>query len=79
MLCLVFAFQTKNYQANTKFAIVYANEINIQSEPNLRSETVFKLHEGTKVQVMDVVEDWKQIKLTDGKTGWIPRKVLKEI
>ena len=79
MLCLVFAFQTENYQANTKFAIVYANEINIQSEPNLRSETVFKLHEGTKVQVMDVVEGWKQIRLTDGKTGWIPRKILKEI
>lgn len=79
VLCLIFAFQTESYNANTHFAIVYNNEIAIQSEPNLRSETLFKLHEGTKVQVLDNVDDWKKIKLTDGKTGWMPQKGLKEI
>ena len=79
LLCLIFAFQTESYKTNTKFAIVYDSETAIQSEPNLRSETLFKLHEGTKVQILDVVDDWKQIKLTDGKTGWMPKKGLKEI
>lgn len=79
VICLIFAFQTESYKANTTFAIVFTSETAIQSEPNLRSETLFKLHEGTKVQVMDIVDGWKKIKLTDGKTGWIPKKELKEI
>ena len=79
LFSLLFAFQTENYLHKTKFAIVFSEEINIQSEPNLRSEVLFKLHEGTKVQVLDVIEDWKEIKLSDGKTGWIPRKVIREI
>ena len=79
VFCLIFAFQTESYKANTQFAIIYSNEVAIQSEPNLRSETLFKLHEGTKIQVLDIVDDWKKIKLTDGKIGWMPKKELKEI
>ena len=79
VLCLIFAFQTESYKTNTQFAIIYSSEVAIQSEPNLRSETLFKLHEGTKVQVLDIVDDWKKIKLTDGKIGWMPKKELKEI
>ena len=79
LLCLIFAFQTESYKANTNFAIVFASESTIQSEPNLRSEKLFKLHEGAKVQVLDNIDDWKQIKLTDGKTGWIAKTELKEI
>ena len=64
----------------TPILLLYTHsEVAIQSEPNLRSETLFKLHEGTKVQVLDIVDDWKKIKLTDGKTGWMPRKGLKEL
>lgn len=79
VICLIFAFQTESYKTNTTFAIIFASETAIQSEPNLRSETLFKLHEGTKVQVLENVDDWKKIKLTDGKTGWMPQKELKEI
>jgi SH3-like domain-containing protein len=39
--------------------------------PNLRSTEAFVLHEGTAVQVLDTVENWKKIKLSDGKTGWV--------
>ena len=67
LLCLIFAFQTENYKANTQFAIIYSSEVAIQSEPNLRSETLFKLHEGTKVQVLDKVDDWKKLSLQMGK------------
>jgi len=29
------------------------------------------LHEGTKIIVLDMVDNWKKIKLVDGKIGWI--------
>ncbi len=74
-----FAFTQYNYIKNNQFAIIFAQETTIKSEPNLRSEEVFELHEGTKVQVTETVNDWKKIKLADGKIGWIPKTDLKEL
>ena len=75
----VFAFATEKYKQNNQYAIIYSAEVRIQSEPNLRSEQLFKLHEGTKVQVLEIVDNWKKIRLTDGKIGWIPKKDIKEL
>ena len=58
-------------------AIVFAKETLVKSEPNLRSTESFKLHEGTKVQILDTVNNWKKIKLADGKTGWISKQDIK--
>ncbi len=64
---------------NTKFAIVFAKESQVKSEPNSRSEQAFLLHSGTKVQILETLDDWKHIKLADGKTGWLPREDVKEL
>lgn len=79
LFSLIFAFQTKNYKTKNSFGIVFSKEVNIKSEPNLRSETLFKLHEGTKIKIVDNVEGWNKIKLSDGKIGWMPLKELKKI
>lgn len=76
---ITFAFKQYNYIQNHKFGIIFAQESKVKSEPNLRSEEVFQLHEGTKVQITDAVNEWKKIKLTDGKIGWIPSSDLKEL
>jgi tetratricopeptide (TPR) repeat protein len=60
-------------------AIVFASESAVKSEPNLRSNEVFVLHEGTKVQVLDTVNNWKKIQLIDGKIGWIVAEDVKEL
>jgi len=80
LIALIFAFQKYDYDQKDKPAIVFAQESEIKSEPNLRSEIAFKLHEGTKVQVIEIYnENWTKIKLTDGKTGWIPSQDIKEL
>lgn len=79
---LFFAFNKYDLDKNNKPAIVFSQEALVKSEPNLRSEETFRLHEGTKVLILDTVNNWKKIKLTDGKTGWISSdaiKALKEI
>lgn len=76
-IALAFAFHKYNLVQLNKPAIVFAQESQVKTEPNLRSEIAFKLHEGTKVQVLDTVNSWKKIKLTDGKTGWIPDEDIK--
>ena len=76
-VALGFAFHKEDVMLKDQPAIVFAEESKIKTEPNLRSEEAFKLHEGTKVQVLDTVDDWKKIKLSDGKTGWIVAQDIK--
>lgn len=77
LMALFFAFQKFNLDQNDQPAIVFAQESQIKTEPNLRSEEAFRLHEGTKVQVLESLKDWQKIKLSDGKTGWIPKDDIK--
>ncbi|WP_431132719.1 tetratricopeptide repeat protein [Psychroserpens mesophilus] len=77
IVSLVFAFHKFKLVSNDQPAIVFAQQTTIKSEPNLRSTEAFVLHEGTKVQVLDTVSDWKKIKLSDGKTGWIMNDDIK--
>ncbi len=68
---IYFAFHQDNYLKNNQEAIVFVNEVTIKSEPLDKGENIFLLHEGTKVVVLETVDNWKKIKIADGKVGWI--------
>lgn len=68
----------KNRLLNEKPAIVFAEAIEVKSEPKKLSTTAFMLHEGTKVYVIESVANWKKIQLTDETTGWVIESALKE-
>ncbi len=70
-ITLTLAFHKYNLDKNDNPAIVFVQESKVKSTPNARGEEAFRLHEGTKVQVEETYNDWKKIKLTDGKTGWV--------
>lgn len=78
-LFLAFAFQRQAMDKKDKPAIVFAQEAQVRTDPNLSGEESFRLHEGTKVQVLDTISNWKQIQLTDGKTGWVISDDIKEL
>ncbi|MBT8261076.1 MAG: tetratricopeptide repeat protein [Flavobacteriaceae bacterium] len=80
VFCLFFAFQNFNLEKNDKPAIVFAKKSQVRTEPNLRSENAFFLHEGTKIQMLEIYnEDWVKIKIADGKTGWIVSEDIKPL
>ena len=71
------AFQKESLDKKDNPAIVFTQESRVKSEANKTSEEVFRLHEGTKVQVLETYEDWNKIQLSDNSTGWIPSKDIK--
>ncbi|AUP79651.1 SH3 domain-containing protein [Flavivirga eckloniae] len=79
LLCvsLAFAFHKYNLDKKDNPAIVFEQESKVKNDPNPRSEEAFRLHEGTKVQVLESYNDWKKIRLSDGKTGWVNSKDIK--
>ncbi len=77
VISVVFAFiQYQDFNAD-KPAIIFADEIGIQAEPNTASDEVFVLHSGTKVNVLEELNDWKKIRIANGKTGWVISKNLR--
>ena len=79
LLCisLAFAFHKYNLDRKDNPAIVFVQESKVKSDPNSRSEESFRLHEGTKIQVLETYNDWKKIKLSDGKMGWVNSEDIK--
>jgi len=73
----VFAIKEYSYAQTNVDAIIFALKTDIKNAPTLNSENVFTLHEGTKVKVLDTVDNWKKIKIADGKIGWIIASELK--
>ncbi len=74
-----FAFRNQLYMKNNREAIIFATEAEVMNAPTTTSEAYFELHEGTKVTVLESLDNWKKIRIADGKIGWIEEKDLKEI
>ena len=73
------AISEKDHYEREKPAIVFAEIVLVKSEPQSASNTVFTLHEGTKVFVLETLDSWKKIQLTDGTEGWIEKKAIREV
>lgn len=79
LLAVSSAITEKNHYERERPAIVFAEMVLVKSEPQNASNTVFTIHEGTKVFVLETVENWKKIQLTDGTEGWIEKSAIKEV
>ncbi len=73
-------FKIYNVQTTIEFGIVYNDVIEVNFEPNEKSEVLFEIHEGTKVEVIENFDtDWLKIKLSNGQTGWVIKNQIKII
>ena len=79
LISVSFAFQNYKTVQNNRSAIIFTSKVEIKNSPSTSSEEVFELHEGTKVLILDELDNWKKIKIADGKIGWIYEDDLKEI
>jgi tetratricopeptide (TPR) repeat protein len=68
---MVVTYNQYNFSKKEVYAIIFSEKTEVKNGPTLSSENIFTLHEGTKVKVLDEVDNWKKIKLVDGEIGWI--------
>lgn len=64
-------FQLLQAQRAGNTAIVFTPSVTIKSSPSETGTNLFVLHEGTKVQILDRLNDWREIRIADGNRGWI--------
>ncbi len=67
-----FSFWQRSDYSRKDGAIIMAPVVSVRSSPSSEASTdLFILHEGTKVQILDEVGDWRNIELADGRQGWM--------
>ncbi len=69
----------KNQYNNDQPAIVFSEIVSVKSEPKVGASDAFLLHEGTKVYVIESLDNWDKIQLTDGNEGWIENSAIKRL
>lgn len=80
VLSNVFASQQKAVLVNRNAAIVLVPSVTVRSTPSESGTSLFILHEGSKVELKDnSMREWKEIRLEDGKVGWVPTSSIEVI
>ena len=80
VLSNLFAYQQKQALVFRSGAIIIRSAVNVKSTPAHNGTDLFILHEGTKVTITDnTMKEWREIRVADGKEGWLPTKDLEVI
>jgi len=58
--------------------LITTSACNVRSEPNVESQVVTTLKKGVKVEKLDQMGNWCNVKLHSGKIGWIHKDLVKE-
>ncbi len=53
-------------------AVIMQPVTSVKSSPGEEGKSLFILHEGTKVQILDKLGSWDKVEISDGRQGWLP-------
>ncbi len=75
---LVFIIAQNTYKnANSKNeGIIYAASLSVKSSPEESGVDLFVVHEGLKVQIIDELTGWKEIRIANGSKGWVKSETI---
>lgn len=80
ILANIFASEQKDSLQNRDSAIVMSPSVTVRSTPSESGTSLFILHEGHKVTIKDAsMKGWKEIRIEDGKVGWVPSSSIEII
>lgn len=80
ILANVFAYHEKVLMLCHDTAVLMQESVHVKSTPSQDGKDLFVIHEGTKMHLVDdAMRDWKEIRLDDGKTGWVETSAIEVI
>jgi len=77
----IFSITYTKYDMQSKHmeAIVFDPTITVKSSPNQLGKDLFVIHEGTKVFIIEEINEWCNISIANGSDGWLPASSIKRI
>jgi tetratricopeptide (TPR) repeat protein len=79
LFSFLFAWQGYNDIVHRKEAIIFAPTVTIKSSPDEKSVDLFVLHEGSKVELIDNIGTWYEIRIANGSVGWLNESTIERI
>ncbi|MBE0654241.1 MAG: tetratricopeptide repeat protein [Bacteroidales bacterium] len=79
LFSFVFSVRRYHQQSNPGTAIVMDGSVTVKSSPRESGKDLFVLHEGTKVWMENEVDQWTEIRISDGRRGWLRKISLENI
>jgi tetratricopeptide (TPR) repeat protein len=74
-----FAISERNQLVGRSEAIVMSTAASVKSSPDRSATELFVLHEGTKVSIGETTDGWAEVRIADGRKGWIEGKRIERI
>ena len=66
-------------QETAGIGIVMADSVDVRSGPGEENTVLFKVHEGTRIELRHTLEAWTQVSLPNGLSGWVPRSAVEKV
>lgn len=79
IISFIFSASLDRKMKNEDEAIIMMPVTSVKSSPSSSQSSLFIIHEGTKVDVIEELGDWSRIELSDGRQGWIVSKDMEII
>lgn len=79
VVCFLLLFMPPSFAQAATHAEVAVDQLNIRSAPNTTSQIIGTVGKPTRLPILTQQNGWSQVKLTNGKTGWVVNKYVKMI
>lgn len=79
IICLFFSFSASKFLRNSGTAILTVPSGIVKSAPRESGKDLFIIHEGAKVWLENKTGDWQEIRISDGRIGWLPSASIEKI
>ena len=79
LIILLITHTSYHNNFNKQAAIIFSETITVNSAPTSISTNLFTLHAGSKVEIIDNIGDWSNIKIANGNSGWIKNSSFKKL
>lgn len=76
---LLFSLSEKNDAKSCDEAVMMQPVTSVKSSPGDAGKSLFMLHEGTVVTLLDELGSWTNIELSDGRQGWVENSQIEKI
>lgn len=75
----ILAYSSQKSQQTSHFAVIIEKQVKVSNEPIPNAVIKFNLHEGTKVKLLQKVDNFYLIRLENGAEGWMDEKSIEII
>lgn len=79
-VAMVCGYAQQSALENRRGAVITAPTVSVRKTPATTAEETLVVHEGTRVDIEDrSMSQWRQVRLPDGREGWVLTRQLEEI